>query len=102
MQVPVELKLKYLSRRIAEIRSLRELLDSGDFSLALKLGHQVKGNAETFEFPQIAPLGVAIEEAARCRDKEQVRSYAERMEQEILAVRSRLEASPVPAQGAYL
>lgn len=80
MQVPAELKLKYLNRRIQEIELLREALERNDFSVALKLGHQVKGNAETFEFPQMAHLGVEIESAAKSQDKETVKLLAHKME----------------------
>lgn len=80
MQVPVELKIKYLSRRLQEIESLRAALEVDDFSVALKLGHQVKGNAQTFEFPQMTDMGVEIEKAARARDKEVVQQLVEKME----------------------
>ena len=80
MQVPVELKIKYLSRRIQDIQKLRTSLDQGDYSLAAKLGHQVKGNAVTFDVPQIAFIGVEIEKAAKKQDKEKVKILVEKME----------------------
>lgn len=80
MQVPVELKIKYLSRRIEDIEKLKLSLEKGDFTLALKLGHQVKGNADTFEFPQMANLGKEIEKAAKAQDKEAVQLLAHKME----------------------
>ena len=64
MKVPVELKIKYLSRRIQDIERLRSSLEQGDYSFAQKLGHQVKGNAVTFDVPQIAQLGHEMERAA--------------------------------------
>jgi len=80
MQVPAELKLKYLNRRIQDIQKLRLSLENDDYSLAMKLGHQVKGNATTFDFPQIAFLGVEIEQAARKKDKNVVQALVMRME----------------------
>lgn len=80
MQVPVELKIKYLNRRIDDLEKLHRSLEADDYSLALKLGHQVKGNADTFEFPQMAHLGIEIEQAARNQDKEAVRMLAAKME----------------------
>lgn len=88
MQVPVELKIKYLSRRSADIERLRHSLDNGDFTGALKLGHQVKGNADTFEFPQMTNLGLEIEKAARDQNKEAVRFLMEKMESVIQNARS--------------
>ncbi|MCM2350147.1 MAG: Hpt domain-containing protein [Bacteriovoracaceae bacterium] len=88
MQVPVELKIKYLSRRIQDIKRLRDSLEQDDYSLAQKLGHQVKGNAVTFEVPQIAHLGSEIELAASRRDKEQVKMLVEKMESAIELVQT--------------
>lgn len=83
MQVPVELKRKYLDRRIEDIEVLLTSLEQGDYAPALKLGHQVKGNAVTFDFPHIAPLGAMIEAAAKIKDKEKILSLIETMSSEI-------------------
>lgn len=80
MQVPVELKIKYLGRRFQDIERLRLSLEQDDFSLAQKLGHQVKGNAVTFDFPQIAFIGVEMEKAALRKDKEKVNILIQKME----------------------
>jgi len=87
MQVPVELKRKYLERRIEDIQFLLSSLEDNDFAPALKLGHQVKGNAVTFDFPQIAPLGVKIEEAAKNYDKATLQLLSQRMVSEIQIAR---------------
>lgn len=88
MQVPVELKIKYLSRRIQDIQKLKTSLDQDDYSLAVKLGHQVKGNAVTFDVPQIAFIGVEIEKAAKKQDKEKVKILVEKMELAITTAQS--------------
>lgn len=85
MQVPVELKIKYLKRRIQDIENLKYSLEQDDYSLAMKLGHQVKGNAVTFEFPQMAFIGVEIESAAKRRDKERVKILVQKMEKAIFS-----------------
>lgn len=87
MQVPVELKRKYLDRRIEDIQILLSSLEDNDFAPALKLGHQVKGNAVTFDFPQIAPIGIEIEEAAKNFDKLTVQLLSQRMASEIQMAR---------------
>lgn len=87
MQVPVELKRKYLERRIEDIQKLRSSLDMGDYSCALRVGHQVKGNAVTFDFPQMAGLGVAIETAAKNKDRDGVMSLINEMESVIVMAR---------------
>jgi HPt (histidine-containing phosphotransfer) domain-containing protein len=83
MQVPVELKRKYLDRRIQDIDHLISSLEVNDFGPAVKLGHQVKGNAVTFDFPQIAPFGIKIETAAKKQDKEGVKHLIQLMASEI-------------------
>jgi HPt (histidine-containing phosphotransfer) domain-containing protein len=83
MQVPVELKKKYLERRIEDIQFLIASLEKNDFEPALKLGHQVKGNAVTFDFPQIATFGQQIEMAAKNQNKEELKSLAFSMATEI-------------------
>jgi HPt (histidine-containing phosphotransfer) domain-containing protein len=80
MQVPIELKIKYLDRRIQDIHNLMHSLEKDDFSVAMKVGHQVKGNAVTFDFPQMAGLGIEIENAAKNKDKESVKFLAQKME----------------------
>ena len=80
MQVPAELKLKYLHRRVQDIQELRNSIEQDDFSVAIRLGHQVKGNAVTFDFPQMAFIGVEIENAAKRQDKEKVKLLIKKME----------------------
>lgn len=80
MQVPVELKIKYLSRRIQDIEKLKSSLERDDYSVAVKLGHQVKGNAVTFDVPQMAHVGLEMEKAANRKDKERVKLLTAKME----------------------
>jgi HPt (histidine-containing phosphotransfer) domain-containing protein len=85
MQVPEELKRKYLERRVHDIEQLIDALEKGDFAPAIRLGHQVKGNALTFDFPQMAGLGMEIENAARDKDKEALLRLLEAMNTEVHA-----------------
>lgn len=80
MKVPVELKIKYLSRRIQDIQKLKDSLELDDYSFAAKLGHQVKGNAVTFDVPQMAFIGLEMEKAANKKDKEKVKILMTKME----------------------
>lgn len=92
MQVPVELKLKYLNRRFQDIKTLRSSLEQGDFGPALRLGHQVKGNAVTFELPQLAYLGLEIEAEARKGDPARIRVAVEKFELAISKAMQTLKA----------
>lgn len=79
MEIPVELKTRYLRRRLEELNRLKLSLENDDFSIALSLGHQVKGNAVTFELPDIGLLGSKIELAAKNKNKEEVQFLAQEM-----------------------
>jgi HPt (histidine-containing phosphotransfer) domain-containing protein len=88
MQVPAELKTRYLSRRFQDIERLRACLEQGDYSFAQKLGHQVKGNAVTFDVPQIAYIGLEMEKAAQKQDKEKVKILIQKMEAALISIQS--------------
>jgi HPt (histidine-containing phosphotransfer) domain-containing protein len=88
MQVPVELKIKYLSRRFQDIERLRNTLEQDDYSFAQKLGHQVKGNAVTFDVPQIAYIGLEMEKAAMEKNKEKVKVLIQKMESALQSIQS--------------
>lgn len=83
MKVPVELKRKYLDRRMEDLQKLKSTVNEGDYSLAMRVGHQVKGNAVTFDFPQMAQYGVAIETAAKNEDKDVIFTIINEMENAI-------------------
>lgn len=74
MQILKEHKVKYLNRRIAEIEELKKSLEAEDFTVAVTIGHRLKGNGETFGFPAISSLGISMEEAAASKDKEKLRA----------------------------
>lgn len=80
MQVPVELKIRYLTRRIQDIERLKATLELNDYSFAAKLGHQIKGNAVTFDVPQMAHIGLEMEKAALRQDKDRVKILMLKME----------------------
>ncbi len=72
MDIPLELKLKYLKRRLEEIEEIKKKISNNDFELASKLGHQIKGNASSFSFNELENRGERIEKAALNQNKEQV------------------------------
>ena len=67
-EVPLDLRIIYLRRRVEEFPALAAELAEGQFDLAKKIGHQVKGNAATFSFPVLADMGIELEEAAKSAD----------------------------------
>jgi HPt (histidine-containing phosphotransfer) domain-containing protein len=83
MQVPEKLKRKYIERRIQDIEQLMSSLESEDFDPAVRIGHQIKGNANTFDFPQMAPIAREIETAGKNRDKQTLKDLIEMMQREV-------------------
>lgn len=80
VKLPKDLKIKYLSRRLADMHDVRQGLLKDDYGVAQRIGHQIKGNAVTFEVPQIASLGFELESAAKSRDKDKIGILLARME----------------------
>lgn len=72
MRIPKELKFRYLCRRLEEVHELRSRTEKGDFTFAERMGHQLKGNAVTFEIPQIAYIGHEMERAAQKKDSDKL------------------------------
>ncbi|WP_373997564.1 Hpt domain-containing protein [Bdellovibrio bacteriovorus] len=68
MAVPLESKQKYLSRRLGELAKIQEMIHTPDWEFVAKVGHQIKGNAKTFEFPSLSDLGSRLEEAGKTKD----------------------------------
>ncbi len=83
MQVPLELKRKYIQRRFQDLQQISSSLEEDDFGPAARIGHQLKGNAQTFDFPQFAPLGIQIEKAAIAGDKQTLKDLLELMDREV-------------------
>lgn len=83
MQVPENLKRKYIERRFQDIEQLMNSLESEDFDPAVRIGHQIKGNAITFDFPQMAPIAREIEAAGKNRDKQTLKDLIEIMQREV-------------------
>ena len=67
-QVPHEMKVIYIQRRLSDLEECRRAIESGDFPFLEKIGHQVKGNAQSFGFDSLSPIGIELEKAAKDRD----------------------------------
>lgn len=87
MNVPVESKVKYLRRRAVELESLLGMGGGAELlELGKKVGHQVKGNAATFEFAELADLGKSLEDAALSGDAQAVQQAARQLMQQVTAL----------------
>ncbi|QDK36297.1 Hpt domain-containing protein [Bdellovibrio sp. NC01] len=72
--VPKGSQIKYLQRRLDELQKLEESFKSEvNFELAHKMGHQIKGNASTFNLQSLESFGLRLEKAAQRKDSAAVR-----------------------------
>ena len=66
--VPHEIKVVYINRRKLDLIECNKALETGDFLFLEKVGHQVKGNAQSFGYDFLASYGVDLETAAKSKD----------------------------------
>jgi HPt (histidine-containing phosphotransfer) domain-containing protein len=64
MIISDELRQKYLARRARDAEDLAVSLEAGQFDVLARIGHQLKGNASTYGYEQLAELGRKMEHAA--------------------------------------
>ena len=64
MEVPNDLRVRYLERRKIELEKCFSCLREKRFKELEKVGHQLKGNGETFGYKELSLIGSQIEKAA--------------------------------------
>lgn len=72
-QIPHEMKVVYIQRRLSDFAECHKAIEIGDFYFLEKIGHQVKGNAESFGFDALSPIGIALEAAAKEKNIENIK-----------------------------
>ena len=65
LEIPDDLKARYLERRRKDVPTLEEAVRSSDFVVMERIGHQIKGNAVSFGYPELESIGRDMENAAR-------------------------------------
>ena len=64
----------YLEARRKEVSEMTALLAASDYSRLSKLGHNLKGTARGYGFPDLVPIGAALERCADRMDGEMLRA----------------------------
>ncbi|MNS70686.1 Hpt domain protein [compost metagenome] len=77
-------QIKYLQRRLAEMELLLASLSRGEFEPTKTLGHQIKGNARSFDFDTLEDLGIRLELAAKNQNAESAVKILGEMKMEVL------------------
>ncbi len=65
MQVPDDILNRYIERRKRDLEVCFKNMNEGKYDELERLGHQLKGNGETFGHPELSEIGRKLEEAAR-------------------------------------
>lgn len=72
MEIPQEAKNKYLQRREKDLRDCLLALQSSDFDVFVRIGHQLKGNAITFGFEPLSEIGERLESSGKQQDRQKM------------------------------
>ncbi len=65
MFVPEEMLNRYFDRRKRDLEECVKHLREGKLNFIEKVGHQLKGNAVTFGYPELSEIGKELEVAAQ-------------------------------------
>ena len=68
MEVPREMKLRYLDHRKNDLEKSVIYVDQKNFQALENIGHQLKGNGLTFGHPELSRIGRELEESARFKN----------------------------------
>lgn len=89
--VTPEMKFRYLTRRLEELALAEQKMSAFDFDYFKNIGHQIKGNAVTFEFPSLTSFGVSLENYAGQKDLGKVASLAKDLKLAVQGLLDRIE-----------
>lgn len=92
-----EMVLSYLRRRHEEIRACRDALTHQNWEIIKRTGHRIKGNAETFGLPQLAPIAEKLE---KCADEKAAQRATPLLNQLESAVEDALAEASADGAGA--
>ena len=62
--LPIEAKVKYINRRIKDLSDCKIAFAKYDFTKLIYIGHQIKGNAQTFGFKKLGLIAADLEKHA--------------------------------------
>lgn len=81
------LMVRYLSRREADLKTLRSALADEDFESIRKKGHNLFGSGSAYGLDRISELGADLEKAAKKRDSLRIGQLVDTLEAFICKVR---------------
>jgi HPt (histidine-containing phosphotransfer) domain-containing protein len=66
--VTKEMRDRYIQRRRIDLDRLQIAIAEKNSETLLHVGHQIKGNAASFQFPELETLAIKIEDAGHKQD----------------------------------
>lgn len=70
MEVPSDILSRYVARREKDLELCYKSLKDWNFNELEKVGHQLKGNGETFGHPELSVIGRNLESAAERKNQD--------------------------------
>ena len=74
IEIPPEARAKYLERRQKDLTDCRQAIQNSDFEIPMRVGHQLKGNAQTFGFDPLTSIGIRLEEGGKHKNLAEIKS----------------------------
>lgn len=68
MFISPEARKRYVERRQKDFETLSAALLTGELGPIQRIGHQLKGNAASFGYPELEKVAIALELAAEAGD----------------------------------
>jgi HPt (histidine-containing phosphotransfer) domain-containing protein len=81
IDIPDEMKAKYIERRKQDYLTCVDALEKNDFETFLRIGHQLKGNAASFGYDVLGVIAVELEKAAMIQDLVQIKNQLEKFKE---------------------
>lgn len=80
IDIPDEMKAKYIERRKQDYVNCIEALAKSDFDTFIRIGHQLKGNAASFGYDDLGVIATDLEKAAKNQDLTQIKTLMEKFD----------------------
>lgn len=77
MEVPQEIRFRYMERRKKDLETCLLCLEEKNFTELEKVGHQLKGNGITFGYADLSAIGTYMEQAARHKNLPEIEKALE-------------------------
>ncbi|MBC7457123.1 MAG: Hpt domain-containing protein [Bdellovibrionaceae bacterium] len=76
--IPQEFILQYIERRKTDLEICEHALQSKDFDVMARVGHQIKGNAASFGFNDLGHIAIDMETYALKQDEQNLQKVMNR------------------------